>query len=35
MTELLDPSRAIVGEKRILVRAGEHRTYESDGLPGY
>jgi glycolate oxidase subunit GlcD len=27
--------RAIVGERRVLVRAGELRTYESDGLPGY
>jgi len=35
MTELIDPLRAIVGEKRVLVRAGELRTYESDGLPGY
>src|SRR5438309_1971384 len=26
---------AIVGERRVLVRAGELRTYESDGLPGY
>jgi len=26
---------AIVGEKRVLVRPGELRTYESDGLPGY
>ena len=25
----------IVGERRVLVRAGELRTYESDGLPGY
>ena len=27
--------RAIVGERRVLVRAGELRAYESDGLPGY
>jgi glycolate oxidase subunit GlcD len=26
---------SIVGEKRVLVRPGELRTYESDGLPGY
>ncbi|HEY2026713.1 MAG TPA: hypothetical protein VGG78_06860, partial [Gemmatimonadaceae bacterium] len=26
---------AIVGERRVLVRAGELRSYESDGLPGY
>jgi glycolate oxidase subunit GlcD len=26
---------AIVGDRRVLVRAGELRTYESDGLPGY
>jgi glycolate oxidase subunit GlcD len=26
---------AIVGERRVLVRAGELRAYESDGLPGY
>jgi len=25
----------IVGERRVLVRAGELRAYESDGLPGY
>ena len=25
----------IVGERRVLVRAGELRSYESDGLPGY
>jgi glycolate oxidase subunit GlcD len=35
MIELVEPLRAIVGEKRVLVRAGELRTYESDGLPGY
>ena len=27
--------RAIVGERRVLVRPGELRAYESDGLPGY
>jgi glycolate oxidase subunit GlcD len=26
---------AIVGERRVLVRRGELRSYESDGLPGY
>ncbi len=26
---------AIAGELRVLVRAGELRSYESDGLPGY
>src|SRR6478736_9606224 len=26
---------AIVGEGRVLERAGELRAYESDGLPGY
>jgi glycolate oxidase subunit GlcD len=26
---------AIVGERRVLERAGELRVYESDGLPGY
>ncbi|MEO7454835.1 MAG: FAD-linked oxidase C-terminal domain-containing protein [Gemmatimonadaceae bacterium] len=26
---------AIVGERRVLERAGELRSYESDGLPGY
>ena len=26
---------AIVGEQRVLVRPGELRAYESDGLPGY
>src|SRR3982751_2860146 len=26
---------SIVGENRVLVRPGELRTYESDGLPGY
>src|SRR6476619_7025237 len=26
---------AIVGERRVLERAGELRAYESDGLPGY
>ena len=35
MIELVEPLRAIVGENRVLVRAGELRTYESDGLPGY
>ena len=25
----------LVGERRVLVRAGELRSYESDGLPGY
>jgi glycolate oxidase subunit GlcD len=37
---MVDPALAsrlaeIVGERRVLVRAGELRTYESDGLPGY
>ena len=27
--------RAIVGERRVLERDGELRSYESDGLPGY
>ena len=35
MNELVEPLRAIVGERRVLMRAGELRTYESDGLPGY
>ena len=35
MIELVEPLRAIVGEKRVLARPGELRTYESDGLPGY
>jgi glycolate oxidase subunit GlcD len=35
MNELVGPLQAIVGERRVLVRAGELRTYESDGLPGY
>jgi glycolate oxidase subunit GlcD len=41
MTELLSlPDlatrlRDIVGERRLLVRGAELRTYESDGLPGY
>ena len=35
MNELVEPLRAIVGERRVLVRTGELRTYESDGLPGY
>ena len=26
---------ALVGERRVLVRPGELRSYESDGLPGY
>ena len=26
---------SIVGERRVLARAGELRSYESDGLPGY
>ena len=32
---LRDRLTAIVGEARVLTRAGELRTYESDGLPGY
>ena len=35
MTDLIEPLRAVVGDRRVLVRAGELRTYESDGLPGY
>ncbi len=36
MTEQLrDRLAAIVGKDRVLTRAGELRTYESDGLPGY
>jgi glycolate oxidase subunit GlcD len=35
VNDLIEPLRAIVGEKRVLVRAGELRSYESDGLPGY
>src|SRR4051812_20553226 len=34
-TALVTRLAAIVGERRVLVRAGELRTYESDGLPGY
>jgi glycolate oxidase subunit GlcD len=33
--DLIEQLRAIVGERRVLARAGELRTYESDGLPGY
>ena len=33
--DLAQRLRAIVGERRVLVRAGELRAYESDGLPGY
>ena len=33
--ELARRLRAIVGERRVLVRTGELRAYESDGLPGY
>ena len=35
MNDLIEPLRAIVGERRVLVRDAELRTYESDGLPGY
>jgi glycolate oxidase subunit GlcD len=35
MNDLIEPLREIVGERRVLVRTGELRTYESDGLPGY
>jgi glycolate oxidase subunit GlcD len=34
-TALATRLAAIVGERRVLVRAGELRSYESDGLPGY
>lgn len=34
-TALVSRLAEIVGERRVLVRAGELRTYESDGLPGY
>ena len=34
-TALAGRLRAIVGERRVLVRDGELRAYESDGLPGY
>jgi glycolate oxidase subunit GlcD len=33
--DLVSRLRAIVGDRRVLVRAGELRAYESDGLPGY
>ena len=32
---LAERLRAIVGERRVLVRVAELRSYESDGLPGY
>ena len=32
---LAERLRQIVGERRVLLRAGELRSYESDGLPGY
>jgi glycolate oxidase subunit GlcD len=32
---LAEQLAAIVGPRRVLVRAGELRAYESDGLPGY
>ncbi|MDB4880354.1 MAG: linked oxidase domain protein [Gemmatimonadetes bacterium] len=32
---LAERLRAVVGERRVLVRPGELRAYESDGLPGY
>lgn len=35
MVELAARLAGIVGERRVLLRAGELRTYESDGLPGY
>ena len=33
--ELVARLVSIVGERRVLVRPGELRSYESDGLPGY
>lgn len=35
MVELAARLAGIVGAQRVLLRAGELRTYESDGLPGY
>jgi glycolate oxidase subunit GlcD len=35
VSDLIERLRAIVGDTRVLVRAGELRSYESDGLPGY
>jgi glycolate oxidase subunit GlcD len=34
-TALAERLAAIVGERRVLVRDAELRSYESDGLPGY
>ena len=34
-TSLVERLAAIVGKARVLVREGELRAYESDGLPGY
>jgi glycolate oxidase subunit GlcD len=34
-TALVARLAAIVGDRRVLVRPGELRSYESDGLPGY
>jgi glycolate oxidase subunit GlcD len=34
-TDLVRRLVEIVGERRVLVRTGELRSYESDGLPGY
>jgi glycolate oxidase subunit GlcD len=34
-SDLVAKLASIVGETRVLVRTGELRTYESDGLPGY
>jgi glycolate oxidase subunit GlcD len=34
-SELAARLASIVGQERVLVRAGELRSYESDGLPGY
>ena len=34
-TDLASRLAAIVGERRVLARPSELRSYESDGLPGY
>ena len=34
-TDLVSRLAAIVGERRVLARPSELRSYESDGLPGY
>src|SRR3954471_19394557 len=34
-TSLAPALASLVGERRVLTRGGELRTYESDGLPGY